>query len=58
MPAADVLRLLREKPALVRGVAVPGMPTGSPGMEMGGAKQPFDVIAFNRDGSTRVFAKH
>jgi hypothetical protein len=58
VPAADVLRLLREKPAAVKGLAVPGMPAGSPGMEMGGQVDRYDVVAFNRDGSTKVFAKH
>ena len=59
VPAADVLRLLREKPAAVRGLAVPGMPAGSPGMEIpGGAVDRYDVVAFNRDGTTKVFAKH
>ena len=58
VPAADVKRLLNEKPAIA-GIAVPGMPIGSPGMEVPGMKaQPFDVIAFGKDGSTRVFATH
>lgn len=58
VPAADVQRLLRERPA-VAGIAVPGMPIGSPGMEVPGMKaQPFEVIAFGKDGSTRVFASH
>ena len=58
VPAADVQRLLKERPAIV-GLAVPGMPIGSPGMEMPGRKaQPFDVIAFDKDGQTRVFASH
>ena len=58
VPAADVQRLLRERPAIV-GIAVPGMPIGSPGMEVPGVKpQAFNVIAFAKDGSTRVFASH
>lgn len=57
VPAADIQRLLREKPK-VAGIAVPGMPAGSPGMEMGSRKDPYDVVAFKRDGSTSVFAKH
>ena len=58
VPAADVRRLLKERPAIA-GIAVPGMPIGSPGMEIPGTKpQPFDVIAFGKDGSTRVFATH
>lgn len=56
VPIADVGRLLRERPAGIRGLAVPGMPRGSPGMEMpDGAKDPFQVIAFDATGRTRVF---
>lgn len=58
VPAADVQRLLKERPAIA-GIAVPGMPIGSPGMEVPGVKnQPFDVVAFTKDGSTKVFASH
>jgi hypothetical protein len=57
VPAADILRLLSEKPK-VAGIAVPGMPVGSPGMEIGSRKDRYNVIAFNRDGTTRVFASH
>jgi len=56
VPAADVRRLLAERPA-VTGLAVPGMPQGSPGMETG-MKDPYDVVAFTRDGATSVFARH
>jgi hypothetical protein len=57
VPAADIQRLLAEKPK-VAGIAVPAMPLGSPGMEVGDRKDPYDVVAFNRDGTTRVFARH
>ena len=58
VPAADVQRLLKERPAII-GIAVSGMPIGSPGMEVPGVKpQAFNVIAFAKDGSTRVFASH
>lgn len=57
VPAQDIKRLLKEKPK-VAGLAVAGMPVGSPGMEMGNRRDKYDVIAFTRDGSTRVFAKH
>ena len=59
VPAADVKRLLAEKPA-VRGLAVPGMPIGSPGMEQGprSGYQRYDVLAFTRTGTTTVFARH
>jgi hypothetical protein len=58
VPLADVKRLLTEKPALA-GLAVPGMPIGSPGMEVAGVNpQPYDVIAFGKDGKSRVFVSH
>lgn len=57
VPAADIQRLLKERPA-VAGIAVPGMPLGSPGMEAGGRRDPFDVVAFTKDGKTRVFSSH
>ena len=57
VPAADIQRMLKEKPAIA-GIAAPGMPMGSPGMEQGGRKDPYDVIAFTKAGKTSVFAKH
>ena len=57
VPAADIQRLLKEKPAIA-GIAVPGMPMGSPGMEQGGRKEPFDTVAFTKDGKKTVFEKH
>ncbi len=55
VPADLIQRLLEERPEVV-GLAVPGMPMGSPGME-GLYKEAYDVLAFQRDGSTTVFAK-
>lgn len=58
VPAGDVQLLLRERPA-VAGLAAPGMPMGSPGMEMPGMSgDRYDVVAFDRSGATRVFASH
>jgi hypothetical protein len=57
VPAADVHRMLKEKPAIA-GIAAPGMPIGSPGMEMDNRKEPYNVIAFTKDGRSTVFAKH
>lgn len=57
VPAEDIQRMLKEKPAIA-GIAVAGMPTGSPGMEQGGSKQPFNTMAFTKDGKKIVFAKH
>ena len=53
VPASDILRLLKERPA-AKGLAVPGMPLGSPGME-GSRKDAYDVILFTADGKTSVF---
>jgi hypothetical protein len=54
---ADVIRdLLDKKPAGIDGIAVPGMPLGSPGMESP-TPQPYEIIAFDKDGKTSVFAK-
>jgi hypothetical protein len=57
VPAEDIQRMLKEKPAIA-GIAVAGMPMGSPGMEQGGTKQPFNTIAFSKDGKRTVYAKH
>jgi hypothetical protein len=58
VPAADVKRLLKERPDVL-GLAVPGMPTGSPGMEVASGRiQPFDVLTFDRQGQTKVFASY
>ena len=55
---ADIKRLLDERPAIL-GLAVPGMPPGSPGMDYEGAiPQPYDVIAFDQSGSFEVFASY
>ena len=58
VPTTDVKQLLATKPAKTVGLAVPGMPAGSPGMEMGGRVDRYDVIAFASGGATRVFARH
>lgn len=57
VPAADVKRLLAERPKAA-GLAVPGMPIGSPGMEMDGRRDRYEVLLVRRDGTTAVFAKH
>lgn len=55
VPADVVADLLKKKPRVV-GLAVPGMPRGSPGMEMGGIRDRYDVVSFTRDGKRAVFA--
>ena len=58
VPAADVERLLDERPDIA-GLAVPGMPVGSPGMEVPGADpQPYDVLAFDSSGNYEVFSSY
>jgi hypothetical protein len=56
IPAAQVLKFLAQRPVQSLGLAVPGMPVGSPGMEMGDRHQPYDVIALNKDGSRERYA--
>jgi hypothetical protein len=53
VPADVINRLLSEKPKAV-GIAVPGMPMGSPGME-GKYSEPYDVLTFDKDGKTQVY---
>lgn len=56
VPADDIRRLLRERPA-VAGLSVPGMPIGSPGMEMPGRRpEPYQVLAFDEKGKATVYA--
>ena len=56
VPATDILRLLKERPD-VSGLAVPGMPIGSPGME-GPNPETYEVLSFDRSGKTQTFATH
>ena len=56
VPAADILRM-RPMPDLL-GLAVPGMPVGSPGMEMGDRVDAYDVIAVESDGDPKVFSNY
>ena len=56
VPADVVKKLLAEKPAGA-GIAVPGMPIGSPGMEVGNQKDSYEVLLFDKTGKTTVFAK-
>lgn len=57
VPAREIARLLAERPADVKGLAVAGMPIGSPGMEMGDRTQPYQVVAFGEFGQ-RVYASY
>ena len=58
VPASAIKRLLMERPN-IRGLAVPGMPMGSPGMEVAGVKaERFEVVAIAHDGTTSIFARY
>lgn len=57
VPAADIQRLLVERPDAL-GLTVPGMPIGSPGMEMGNQRDAFDTLLLLRNGDTAVFESH
>lgn len=60
VPATDILKLLKDRPAAL-GLAVPGMPIGSPGMDgpaYGGRRDRFEVLLVRQDGSTQVFNTH
>lgn len=52
IPASDIKQLLRKRPA-VAGIALPGMPLGSPGMESAYGKEPFTVMSFTKGGTTK-----
>ncbi len=57
VPAADIRRLLKERPDAI-GLAVPGMPIGSPGMESGNEREPYQVLLIRRDGRIEVFSQY
>lgn len=57
VPAGDIKRLLAQKPKAA-GIAVPGMPAGSPGMEAGGQKQPYATMLVGMDSKSSIFARH
>lgn len=60
VPAREIERLLRERPRAL-GLAVPGMPVGSPGMdgpEYGGLRDPYDVLLVQRDGTSSVYQSY
>jgi hypothetical protein len=56
VPADVIKKLIAEKPTNILGLAVPGMPAGSPGMEMG-RKDPYEIIAFSQTGKRSVYAR-
>ena len=56
VPADLIIRMINEKPAIA-GLAVPGMPMGSPGMDAGGAKESYAVLSFDSTGKSSVYAR-
>ena len=57
VPASDIRKLLSERPK-ARGISVPGMPAGSPGMEQSGHAEPFTTVLISLNGTARPFARH
>lgn len=57
VPADDVKKLILERPSAL-GLAVPGMPIGAPGMEIGNRRDPYDTLLILKDGSQKVFQRH
>ena len=53
----DIKRMLLTRPE-IKGIAIPGMPVGSPGMERGNTMEPYDVMTFDEEGKTEVFVRH
>jgi hypothetical protein len=57
VPAEEIKRLLKERPK-AKGLAVPGMPLGSPGMEAGTTRQAYSVLLFDADGKSSVYRQY
>lgn len=57
VPASDIKRFLVRSPKQI-GLSVPGMPSGTPGMEMGDKKDPFAVVSFNSNGKAEIFKEY
>jgi len=58
IPADDIKRFLQEKPADAKGLVVPKMPQGSPGMDMVEKREPYQVLLIRHDGSRQIYAQH
>ncbi len=53
VPAADIIKLITDKPSVI-GISVPGMPVGTPGMDMGGRKDAYSVVSFDKEQNYQV----
>jgi len=58
VPASEIQRLLKERPKSAKGLAVPGMPIGSPGMAMGDRRDAYAVLLFDAAGKTTVYRQY
>ncbi len=58
VPADDIKRLLKQRPKNIAGLSVPRMPVGTPGMEMGARKDPFNVISFDKEGKVDTYNEY
>lgn len=54
VPAADIIKMITDKPNIA-GISVPGMPVGTPGMDMGGKKDAYQVVSFDKDNNYKTF---
>ena len=54
VPASDIMKLLKTKPKIA-GIAVPGMPSGTPGMEMGDRKDAYNIMSFDKENHYEIF---
>lgn len=53
VPAADIMKMINDKPDII-GISVPGMPVGTPGMDMGGRKDPYQVVSFDKEQNYQI----
>ncbi len=58
IPVEDVVKFLKERPAGAIGLVVPGMPMESPGMELGGGKEAYDVLLISTNAAPSIYASH
>ncbi|MDH5447034.1 MAG: DUF411 domain-containing protein [Gammaproteobacteria bacterium] len=58
VPARDIRQLLKDRPKNIHALTVPGMPVGSPGMEMGNRKDPYAVLSIDKQGGTAIYSRY
>ncbi|VAW81654.1 CopG protein [hydrothermal vent metagenome] len=57
VPASEIKQMLKQKPA-IKGISVPAMPHGTPGMDVSGRKDPYDVVSFDKNGQVKVYKSY